>query len=70
MNVRWKKFICKSTIWLASEVMLTIVGMDDLADYSEFVFERCPIGQKVENRPDGKGLNDRMGTLNLERGRS
>ncbi|MBO9997808.1 MAG: hypothetical protein J7641_02180 [Cyanobacteria bacterium SID2] len=69
MNVRWKVFILKSTLWLASEVVLTIAGMDDLADYSEFVFERYLIAPKVENYSNSKGLNDMMSTLNLERGR-
>ncbi|WP_421658951.1 hypothetical protein [Leptothermofonsia sp. ETS-13] len=30
----------KATIWLAAEILLTVVGLDNLADYSEFIFER------------------------------
>lgn len=27
-------------MWLTLEVLLTLAGTDDLADYSEFIFER------------------------------
>lgn len=40
MNVRWKKFFFKLTFWLAMEICLNLLGLDDIADYSEFVFER------------------------------
>ncbi|HIK29932.1 MAG TPA: hypothetical protein IGS17_04505 [Oscillatoriales cyanobacterium M59_W2019_021] len=40
MRVRWKTLLIQGSIWLASEVLLTLVGLDDLADYSEFVFEK------------------------------
>ncbi len=33
------KFIVKIVIWLATEILLNFLGIDDLADYSEFVFE-------------------------------
>ena len=32
--------IClKAATWLVAEIVLNLMGMDDLADYSEFVFE-------------------------------
>ena len=34
------KLIVKTVIWLASEILFNFVGTDDLADYSEFVFEK------------------------------
>jgi hypothetical protein len=40
MQVRWKKLFVQSIIWVAAEVLLTVAGLDDLADYSEFVFEK------------------------------
>jgi hypothetical protein len=40
MQIRWKKLVIQSLIWLASEVLLTVAGLDDLADYSEFLFEK------------------------------
>ncbi len=33
------KSIFKIVIWLVAEILLNFVGIDDLADYSEFVFE-------------------------------
>ncbi len=33
------KSIAKTVIWLAAEILLNCLGIDDLADYSEFVFE-------------------------------
>ena len=29
----------KAATWLVAEIVLSLMGMDDLADYSEFVFE-------------------------------
>ncbi|UBF27897.1 hypothetical protein K9N68_08370 [Kovacikia minuta CCNUW1] len=40
MKGYWKSAFVKTTIWLAAEVLLTVVGLDNLADYSEFVFAR------------------------------
>lgn len=40
MNIRWKLLLIKGIIWLASEIILTIVGLDDLADYSELLSEK------------------------------
>lgn len=34
------KVLIKCFIWLVSEILLTSLGIDDIADYSEFVFER------------------------------
>jgi hypothetical protein len=35
--VRWRKFLVKGTFWLSTELMLGVIGMDTLADYSEFL---------------------------------
>lgn len=40
MQVRWKKLITQTLIWLLAELLLNFLGLDDLADYSEFLFER------------------------------
>lgn len=40
MNRRYQKTLAKITIWLAAEILLNLLGMDDIADYSEFVFEK------------------------------
>lgn len=40
MKFRWKKFLFKIIVWLAAEIMLNCMEIDDIADYREFVFER------------------------------
>jgi hypothetical protein len=37
-QIRWKKLFLQASIWLFAEVLLTCIGTDDLADYSEFHF--------------------------------
>ena len=37
-QVYWKKLFLQTTMWLVAEVFLTCIGIDDLADYSEFHF--------------------------------
>ncbi len=39
MEIRWKRLLTKALIWLAAEIVLNTIGLDTLADYSEFVFE-------------------------------
>lgn len=34
------KFLLKTTFWAVTEVWLTFLGMDDLADYSEFLLSQ------------------------------
>ena len=37
MQVQWRKLITKMTVWLLAEVVLTYVGLDNLADYGEYL---------------------------------
>ena len=39
MKVRWPKLFLRTVVWLGAEMALTFLGVDDLADYSEFVFQ-------------------------------
>lgn len=39
MQPSWKKSVLKVTVWIAAEIVLNLIGIDDLADYSEFIFE-------------------------------
>ena len=41
--VLWKKLYIKAILWLGVEILLTLIGLDDLADYSEFLY-----GKKAE----------------------
>jgi hypothetical protein len=38
MKPRWQKLLLSITFWLATEIWFNLVGIDDLADYSEFIF--------------------------------
>ncbi len=40
MKTQWKKVWVKATIWLVTEIILNLLGLDNLADYSEFIFDR------------------------------
>lgn len=40
MKRQWKKVIVKCTVSLLTESVLNLLGLDDLAAYSEFIFER------------------------------
>lgn len=35
-----KNILARLLLWLVVEIYLNCVGLDDLADYSEFVFEK------------------------------
>jgi hypothetical protein len=40
MKMQWKNRWVKVTIWLVTEIFLNLLGLDNLADYSEFIFEQ------------------------------
>ncbi|HEY9831693.1 MAG TPA: hypothetical protein V6D26_14020 [Stenomitos sp.] len=40
MKTQWKKLFVKTTVWLAAEIILNLIGLDNLADYSEFIYEQ------------------------------
>lgn len=46
MQVKWAKLAVKVTIWLTVEVLLGLVGLDNLADYGEFVAGDSPLMQQ------------------------
>ncbi len=37
MNLKWKTIFIKIIIWLVTEIYLNLLGLDTLADYSEFI---------------------------------
>ncbi len=39
MKVRWKRAAVEITVWLIAEILLNLLGLDNLADYSEFLFQ-------------------------------
>ena len=38
MIVLWRKLYIKIILWLGAEILLTLMGLDDLADYGEFLY--------------------------------
>jgi hypothetical protein len=38
IQIRWKKLLRKTGIWLTTEILLNLIGLDNVADYSEFIF--------------------------------
>ena len=39
MRIRCPKLLVKTVVWACTEIALTCLGLDDLADYSEFIFQ-------------------------------
>jgi hypothetical protein len=37
MEVRWQKLLLTVTFWLATEICFNFLGIDHLANYSEFI---------------------------------
>ncbi len=40
MKLQWRKLLVKTTVWIAAEIILNLIGLDNLADYSEFIYEK------------------------------
>ena len=37
MKVKWSQLALKTIVWLSAEFYLTVLGIDNLADYGEFL---------------------------------
>ena len=46
-NINWQKLLVKISFWLVAEIILNLLGIDDLADYSEFVYENKNSSAKI-----------------------
>lgn len=40
MEIQWKTVLLKLIVWIAAEVVLNLLGLDSLADYSEFLHDQ------------------------------
>jgi hypothetical protein len=38
IQIKWKRLLNKTGVWLTTEVLLNLIGLDNFADYSEFIF--------------------------------
>lgn len=45
---RWRNFLLKGTIWLSSELVLGFMGMDNIADYGEFLAKSRVLSHATE----------------------
>jgi len=50
MNINSQKFLNKTVFWLIGEIWLNLMGIDDLADYSEFIFHQELDQEKKNSR--------------------
>ncbi|NEQ97342.1 MAG: hypothetical protein F6K30_11550 [Cyanothece sp. SIO2G6] len=48
-SVRWRSLLVKTTFWLSTEIILGVMGLDQLADYSEFMLQRHLLAQVTES---------------------
>lgn len=39
MKIQLEKMLVRIIVWLVAEIVLSSQGIDNLADYSEFIFE-------------------------------
>ena len=51
MKIKWKKLGIELIFWLGTEILLTSIGLDDLADYSEFLGQQKEITASVKAYP-------------------
>ncbi len=42
-KVKWKKLVLYIFITLTSEILFTFLGIDDLVDYGEFIFQKSSL---------------------------
>jgi hypothetical protein len=49
MNGQTTSWVFNLILWIAIEIILNVTGSDDLADYSEFLFEH-PVHVQVVGR--------------------
>jgi len=40
MKAEWKRRLTEIAIWLIAEIILNLLGIDNLVDCSEFIFKR------------------------------
>lgn len=50
MTIRWQQLLVSLGLWLIAEVFLNLAGIDDLADYSEYLFDRHLISVNMDTQ--------------------
>ncbi|WP_172657281.1 hypothetical protein [Myxosarcina sp. GI1] len=49
MKVRWKILLTSMTMWLIGEIYLGLLGLDEFADYNQFLQDRINLILVVAN---------------------
>ncbi len=49
MNVLWQKLLLTTIFWLAIEICFNLIGIDEIADYSEFIFQTIVLKEITNN---------------------
>jgi len=49
MTIKWNKLFLKCSVWITLEIIFTLLGVDDVIDYSEYILEtkRNYVYQKI-----------------------
>ncbi len=58
--IRWDHFIVKLSLWLALEILLGWMGIDDLRDYSEFISQHRKDVLQVQVAPMSGSVRSRL----------
>jgi hypothetical protein len=40
MKIQWRELLISITFWSIAEIGFSLLGIDDLADYGEFILEK------------------------------
>ena len=51
MKIKWQKLWVKTILWLGTEILFTLIGLDDLADYSEFLCQQQEVASMRKAYP-------------------
>ncbi|MEM8676702.1 MAG: hypothetical protein AAGF83_23050 [Cyanobacteria bacterium P01_G01_bin.67] len=51
MKIKWQQLWLKIIFWLGTEILLTAIGLDDLADYDEFLSQQKQIASMGTTYP-------------------
>ena len=47
MKVQWKILLTSMAMWFLGEIILNLVGLDEVADYGEFLQDKSQLISKV-----------------------
>lgn len=56
-KIIWVRFLTKLSIWLLLELILTCLGLDDLADYGEYLSQGLLVQQTQYMRKSKTAIN-------------